>query len=175
MRLRAVFQDLPANRGNPKAVLVLAMFRLAQVLRGDGRRPPVLALPYLVLYRVLVEWVLGVELPWKTRVGPGLRIFHGQSLVVHSGTVIGERVSLRQSTTIGVRTDGHGRPTRAPVLEDGVDVGPGVVILGPVTVGAGAVIGAGSVVVHDVPPGAVVAGNPARVTRRQNGPTPPPA
>ena len=172
--MSSLLQDLPANRGNVKGAVVMVLFRLAQRLRGHGRVHP-LALPYLVLYRVLVEWVLGIELPWKTAVGAGLRIHHGQALVVHSGSVIGRGVTLRQSTTVGTREEPGGGQSAAPVLQDGVDVGPGVVIIGPVTVGAGAVVGAGSVVVRDVPPGAVVVGNPARVIRAGPSAAPPPA
>jgi acetyltransferase-like isoleucine patch superfamily enzyme len=62
---------------------------------------------------------------------------------------------------LGSKNDGGGAPT----LENGVDVGANVVIIGAITIGAKAIIGAGSVVTKDVPPGAVVAGNPAKIIR----------
>jgi putative colanic acid biosynthesis acetyltransferase WcaB len=110
-----------------------------------------------------VEWVLGVELRYKTSVGPRLRLFHAHALVVHEGTTIGADCTLRQSTTIGNKTLSDGTPSACPTLGTGVDVGANVVILGPIFIGARAVIGAGSVVVKDVPAGATVAGNPARI------------
>ena len=110
-----------------------------------------------------VEWLLGIELHWNLRIGSGLRIYHGYALVLHPETVIGRDCILRHSTTTGLRETEPGESGGAPVLGDRVNVGPHCVILGPVSVGDGAIIGAGSVVVHDVPAGATVAGNPARV------------
>ena len=161
--MNAIFQDWEANAGNPKGQLVLVLFRLAQWVRGWPDPWWLLGAPYLAFYRIAVEWVLGIELRFKTRVGPRLRLFHGQGLVVNEGTVIGADVSLRPSTTIGSKTLADGSDSGCPVLGDHVDVGANVVIIGAVKIGEGAVIGAGSVVVKDVAAGTVVAGNPARV------------
>ena len=161
--MNGIFQDWDANRGNPKGQLVLALFRLAQQVRAWPEPWWLLGAPYLAFYRVGLEWVLGIELRFKTSVGPGLRLFHGQGLVVHEGTVIGADCALRQSTTIGNKTLADGSASACPVLGDGVDVGANAVIIGAIKIGDRAVIGAGAVVVKDVPPGAVVAGNPARV------------
>jgi putative colanic acid biosynthesis acetyltransferase WcaB len=154
--------DWDANRGNLKGQVILVLFRLAQACRALPEPWWALTVPYLGLYEVLVEWVLGVELRYKTRVGPGLQLYHAQALVVHEGTVIGAGCTLRQCTTIGNKTLADGSQSACPVLGDRVDVGANAVILGPIRVGDGAVIGAGSVVVKDVPAGAVVVGNPAR-------------
>ena len=160
-----IFCDWAANRGKLKEQLVLVLFRAAQWVRGWPAPWWLLGAPYLAFYRFAVEWVLGIELRFKTRVGPRLRLFHGQALVVHEDTVIGADVTLRQSTTIGSKRLADGTTSASPVLGDGVDVGANVVIVGAVRIGDGAVIGAGSVVVKDVPAGAVVAGNPARLIR----------
>ena len=157
------FCDWEANRGNEKGQLVMLLFRIAQWVREWPEPWWLLGVPYLAFYRVGVEWVLGIELRFKTRVGPGLRLFHGQGLVVHEGTVIGADCVLQQSTTIGNKTLADGTAGACPVLGDGVDVGANAVIIGAIRIGDRAVIGAGAVVVKDVPPGAVVAGNPARV------------
>jgi putative colanic acid biosynthesis acetyltransferase WcaB len=169
----SILCDWEANRGNPKGQIIMAMFRAAQVVRALPEPWWLLGAPYLALYRVLVEWVLGVELRYRTQVGPRLRIFHGQALVVHEGTVIGADCTLRQSTTIGNKTLADGSGSACPVIGDRVDVGANAVILGAIRIGDGAVIGAGSVVVRDVPPGAVVAGNPARELQRRSGETTP--
>lgn len=161
--MNEIFQDWEANQGNVKGQLVLALFRLAQKTRALPEPWWLLGLPYLAFYRLSVEWMLGIELRFKTRVGPRLRLYHGQALVVHEQTVIGADCMLRQSTTIGNKIGADGKPGACPVLGNGVDVGANAVILGAITIGDGAVIGAGSVVVKDVPAGAVVAGNPARV------------
>lgn len=161
----SLFSDWEANRGNPKGQFIMLFFRIAQHVRGLPEPGWLLGAPVLALYRLVVEWLLGVELRYKTRVGPGLRLFHAQALVVHEGTVIGRNCVLRQSTTIGNKTLRDGSLSACPIVGDSVDVGANSVILGAIRVGDGAVIGAGSVVVNDVPPGAVVAGNPARVIR----------
>ncbi len=164
--MNALLCDWQANRGNPKGQLVLLFFRLAHATRSLPEPWWLLGLPVLAAYRLLVEWGLGIELRYKTRVAPGLRLFHAQALVVHEGTVIGANCTLRQSTTIGNKTLADGSESGCPVLGDGVDVGANSVILGPVKIGDGAVIGAGSVVVKDIPARSVVAGNPARVLRQ---------
>jgi putative colanic acid biosynthesis acetyltransferase WcaB len=86
---------------------------------------------------------------------------------VHEGAVLGTGCTLRQSTTIGAKQLADGTQSASPVLGEGVDVGANAVILGAVRVGDHAVIGAGAVVVKDVPAGAVVAGNPARIIRQR--------
>lgn len=156
--------DWAANAGNPKGRLVLLLFRVAHLAAGfRAWRSPVwfLLLPHLLFYRFCIEWCLGIELPYKTRVGPGLRLFHGCALVVNDACVIGAGVTLRHSTTLGHKTAGG----PCPVLGDGVDVGSNVVIIGPVSISAGSVIGAGSVVLHSVDSPSLIAGNPARVLR----------
>jgi serine acetyltransferase len=152
-------EDIRANPRNTKAQIVLTFFRIAHFCRGAGRKPRLVSIPVGVAYRLAVDWFMGIELPWRTNVGPGLRLEHGHSLVVHDHTVIGRGVTLRHSVTLGIR---HG-PSDCPTLGDGVDVGAGAIILGPITVGRGARVAAGAVVLTDVPDGATVAGNPARV------------
>jgi putative colanic acid biosynthesis acetyltransferase WcaB len=163
-------RDWDANAGNLKGRVVLILFRLAQEIRALPEPWWILGAPYLAFYEILVEWVLGIELRYKMKAGPGLRLYHGQGLVVHEGTVIGAGCTLRQNTTIGSKDLADGTPSACPVIGNRVDIGANVVIIGAVKVGDGAVIGAGSVVVKDVPAGAVVVGNPARIVR--DGPVP---
>lgn len=162
-----LFADWEANRGNLKGQLVMLFFRAAQAVRALPEPWWVLGAPVLAGYRLFVEWCLGIELRYKTRVGPGLKLFHGQALVVHEGTVIGAGCTLRQSTTIGNKTLPSGAAGPCPVIGDRVDIGANAVILGGITIGDGATIGAGAVVVKDVPAGAVVVGNPARIVEKQ--------
>lgn len=160
-----IFQDWTANKGNLKARLVLAMFRLAQVANRHILLAVLLSI-YLGFYHVLVEWMLGIELPRKLKVGKGLIIYHGQALVINQGVIIGAHCTLRNSTTIGHKKSADGGFTGCPVIGDHVNIGANVVIIGAVSIGDHAVIGAGSVVVKDVPARTVVAGNPAKVIKQ---------
>jgi len=157
-----ILQDWSANANNPKGRFVLLYFRLCQGIRGLPLGLWVLGAPLLVFYVLLVHWLMGIELDYKTTVGPGLALQHGVGLVVHQRAVIGSGCTLRNGVTIGERPPREG----VPVLGDSVDVGVNAVILGPITIGNGVVIGAGSVVIRSINAGDVVAGNPARLIRR---------
>jgi putative colanic acid biosynthesis acetyltransferase WcaB len=160
-----IFQDLEANRNNPKGLLVMLLFRIAHLLR-QSTITFILFLPYFLFYRFFVEWVLCIELPWKTRIGPRFRIDHGQALVINDHTVFGSNCIVRNSTTIGNKRLKDGSYTASPRFGDRVDIGANAVIIGPVMIGNDVVIGAGTVVVKDIPAGHVAVGNPMRVFAR---------
>jgi len=162
----AIFQDLGANRGNPKGMLVMVLFRVAHLLRRSAITF-ILFLPYFLLYRFFVEWVLCIELPWKTRIGPGFRIDHGQALVVNDNTVFGAGCIVRNSTTIGNKRLKDGTYSASPRFGDRVDIGANAIVIGPITIGDDVAIGAGAVVLKDVPAGHIAVGNPARILARR--------
>jgi carbonic anhydrase/acetyltransferase-like protein (isoleucine patch superfamily) len=105
--------------------------------------------------------MLGIELSYKASIGPGLRLFHGVATVIHESVVMGKHCTLRHSTTIGMRHEQEA----APILGDNVDVGCQSVIIGPIRIGNGVTIGAGSVVLDNLPNHAVAVGNPARILK----------
>ncbi|WP_198289375.1 DapH/DapD/GlmU-related protein [Rhodococcus sp. AW25M09] len=109
----------------------------------------------------MTEFILGLEIRPKTRIGGGLTIFHGYGLVVHDHCIIGDNVTLRNGVTIGQANPGGGVPT----IGDRVQIGANASIIGQISVGTNSVIGAGSVVVKNVPANCVAAGNPARIIR----------
>ena len=128
-----------------------------------GIRWKLLRAPMSVVYRGLyrsVEWTCGISLPYTVPVGRRVRIWHHSGMVLHARS-IGNDVHIRQNTTFGVAH--RGQNEALPVIEDGADIGCNVCVLGNVRIGAGAVVGAGSVVLTDVPPGTVAVGVPARV------------
>lgn len=156
---RLILCDWRANPRNPKAKFVLTLFRCAHSARGSGTRPRVVSLPIGIVYRLVVDWVMGIELPWKTSVGPGLRLDHGFGLVVNDAVVIGSNVVLRHGVTLGRRSE----IDDCPRLEDGVDIGAGAIVMGRIVLGTDAVVGAGAVVMIDVPAGCSIVGNPGRL------------
>lgn len=139
------------------------MYRAAQAVRRQDSPLRWLGAPIVVFYVVYVEWALGIELNLKSKIGPGLRLYHGMGLVVHEAAVLGSNCALRHCTTIGMRNG----PADCPSIGNNVDIGSNSVLLGAIKIGDNAVIGAGSVVLHDVAPGDVVAGNPARSIRKR--------
>ena len=123
--------------------------------------------PMTLLYRHLFRHcrnVYGIELPYSAKVGRGVVIEHQGGIVIHGNAVIGNRCIIRQGCTLGLRRLDD--LFAAPVLDDGVQLGAGAVLLGRITIGQGAVIGANAVVLDDVPPRAIAVGIPARVVLR---------
>ncbi|RRB04223.1 serine O-acetyltransferase [Larkinella rosea] len=161
-----LFQDWQRNQGNIKGRLVCIAFRLATTATAN-KLLFIILIPYLILYRIFVEWFLGIEIPYKTKTGKGLIIYHGQALVVNDGSVIGENCTLRHSTTIGNKQLSDNTFSKCPVIGNNVDIGSNVCIIGPIRIGNSVTIGAGSVIVKDIPDYAVVVGNPARIIKFQ--------
>lgn len=101
----------------------------------------------------------GVIVSDRAVIGDGVRLVHYPGIVIGMGVSIGARTRIYQHVTLGQSHDGF------PTIGEDVIVYAGAVVCGPITVGDGAVIGANAVVTRDVPPGAIVAGVPARVIR----------
>ena len=112
----------------------------------------------------LNRFLTGIEIHPAARLGPGLFIDHGMGVVIGETAEIGEDVTIYQGVTLGGTS--LKREKRHPSLGKNVVVGSGARIIGAITVGDGSRIGAGSVVVRDVPPNSVVVGVPGRVTHR---------
>jgi serine O-acetyltransferase len=107
--------------------------------------------------------LFSIALPPSAQVGKGVLFgYHGLGIVVHANAVIGDRVKISPNVVIGGRGGGK---RGVPLVESDVVIGAGACILGAITLGKGSVIGANSVVLDDVPAGAVVAGIPARVIK----------
>src|SRR5215510_3296788 len=112
----------------------------------------------------LGRFLTGIEIHPAARLGPGLFIDHGMGVVIGETAEVGANVSLLQGVTLGGTSRQRGK--RHPTLGDNVVVGAGAKIIGAFKIGDGSRIGAGSVVVREVPPNSVVVGVPGRVTYR---------
>ncbi|MFC6865151.1 serine O-acetyltransferase EpsC [Halomicroarcula sp. GCM10025817] len=108
----------------------------------------------------LARFLTGVEIHPGATIGDRLFIDHGMGTVVGETADIGDDVLLYHGVTLGGKS--MRREKRHPTLEDGVTVGANATLVGPITVGENATVGAGAVVVDDVPPETTVVGNPAR-------------
>ena len=111
----------------------------------------------------LNRFLTGVEIHPGARIGRRVFIDHGAGVVIGETAEVGDDVLLYQGVVLGGTSLSKGK--RHPTVEDGVVIGAGAILLGPIRVGRGARIGAGAVVVKSVPPGATVVGNPGRVVR----------
>lgn len=108
----------------------------------------------------LSRFFTGIEIHPGATIGRGLFIDHGMGVVIGETAEIGENVLLYHGVTLGGTGKDIGK--RHPTIEDNVVVGAGAKVLGPITIGAGAKIGANSVVVKDVPKGATAVGRAAK-------------
>lgn len=127
--------------------------------RGSMLLRPAFVLSRLVLRRH--QYRYGIDIPYNTRIGPGLYIGHGFGVVINHEAVIGSNCNLSHGVTIGQAN--RGKRAGTALIGNGVYFGPGVVVVGKVTIGDDVAVGANAVVLEDVPNSAVVVGNPGRV------------
>jgi serine O-acetyltransferase len=138
-------------------VHALLAHRVAHALHAAG----VPMLPRLIA--ATARAVTGIEIHPAAQIGNDFFIDHGMGVVIGETAEIGDDVTLYQGVTLG----GTGFVTgkRHPTVQDNVTVGSGAKMLGPITIGHGAKIGANTVVIHDVPPNSTVVGNPGHPVR----------
>lgn len=113
----------------------------------------------------LGRWLTGIEIHPGATLGRRMFIDHGMGVVIGETAVVGDDCTLYHGVTLGGTSWNKGK--RHPTLENGVVIGAGAKVLGPITIGAGAKIGSNAVVVKDVPMGATAVGIPARVLEEE--------
>lgn len=128
---------------------------------------------YTKKHYFLARWVsqratrkTGIEIHPGAQIGKGLFIDHGSGVIIGETTIIGDNVTLYQGVTLGGTGKESGK--RHPTLKDNVMVSAGAKILGSFTIGENSKIGAGSVVLEEVPPNCTVVGVPGRIVRMDN-------
>jgi serine O-acetyltransferase len=109
----------------------------------------------------LARWLTGIEIHPGASIGHRVFIDHGMGVVIGETAIIGDDCTLYHGVTLGGTSWNKGK--RHPTLENGVVIGAGAKILGPITLGAGAKVGSNAVVVKDVPANATAIGIPARI------------
>jgi serine O-acetyltransferase len=153
---------VPLSRAlSQDSFLILALWRA----RCAARRWRIPLVNHLL--RRVQSVIFGIELGNDIELGPGIFFVHPVGIVVGGKARVGARVRFMGSNTVGTAKDNG-----YPLVEEDVVVGAGARVLGPVRVGARAVIGANAVVLSDVPADSVVVGIPARVVRDTGNPQP---
>jgi serine O-acetyltransferase len=113
----------------------------------------------------IARWLTGIEIHPGAKIGRRLFIDHGLGVVIGETAIVGNDVTLYQGVTLGGTGKEHGK--RHPTIEDSVVVGSGAKILGNITVGRNCRIGAGSVVLRNVPEDSTVVGVPGHIILRE--------
>ncbi|MCM1387164.1 MAG: serine O-acetyltransferase [Bacillus sp. (in: Bacteria)] len=155
----------PAIHSNMEVFLypsfkVMLYYRAAHKLYGKG-------------HYFLARWIsqkgarkTGIEIHPGAQIGKGFFIDHGNGVIIGETAVIGDNVTLYQGVTLGGTGKEHGK--RHPTIGNNVMISTGAKILGSFTIGDNSKIGAGSVVLNEVPPDSTVVGVPGRVVKRNN-------
>ena len=153
----------PAARNRFEVVLTysgfhaLVMYRFAHFMYVHG---------YKLIARIvsqLAKFFTGIEIHPGAKIGSSVFIDHGEGVVIGETAVVGNNVVIYQGVTLG--GTGKDKGKRHPTIEDNVMISAGAKILGPFTVGRNAKIGAGSIVLKEVPPNATVVGVPGKVVK----------
>ena len=164
--LAAVFRHDPAARSKAEVILTysgfhaLVMYRFAHFLHIHR---------YKLLARIVSQFckfLTGIEIHPGAKIGYGVVIDHGEGVVIGETAEVGNNVLIYQGVTLG--GTGKDKGKRHPTVEDGVMICSGAKVLGPFTVGKNARIGAGSIVLKEVPPNATVVGVPGRIVKIGN-------
>jgi serine O-acetyltransferase len=164
--IRAFYDKDPAAKSNLEIILAypgfhaVVLHRLAH--RLYLRRVPVL--PRLVSH--FTRFITGIEIHPGAQLGRRLTIDHGMGIVIGETAEVGDDVLLYQGVTLGNARFQRGK--RHPTVGNNVVIGAGAKVLGPITVGDGARVAAGAVVINDVPPNTTAAGVPAKAIRYHN-------
>ena len=132
---------------------------------------------YCKRHYFLARWIsqravrkTGIEIHPGATIGKGLFIDHGNGVIIGETTIIGDNVTLYQGVTLGGTGKEHGK--RHPTIGNNVMISAGAKVLGSFTIGDNSKIGAGSVVLSEVPPNCTVVGVPGRVVKRENASLP---
>ena len=161
-----VIQERDPAIKTPLEVLLYPSFRVMIKYRRAHKL-------YLKGHYFLARWIsqraarkTGIEIHPGATIGKGLFIDHGSGVIIGETTIIGDNVTLYQGVTLGGTGKEQGK--RHPTLKDNVMVSAGAKVIGSFTIGENSKIGAGSVVLEEVPPNCTVVGVPGRIVKMDN-------
>ncbi|WP_394166446.1 serine O-acetyltransferase [Photobacterium piscicola] len=139
-------------------------FRLASLFYRGGIINKVFIINVIVLK--LLKFICGIDISPKTKIGSGLILFHPQNIVINANSVLGNNIMLQHNITIGNKFDPITGQHISPVIGNNVELSPGVIVLGNISIGDNSVIGAGAIVTKNIPENSIAVGNPAKVIKQ---------
>ena len=148
-RLGDLVYELKIN-SHFKSKFIILFVRVSYLIYRSNTIIKFFLYPVIILYRLIVDFIMGIELSYKTEVGAGFRIYHGVSLVVNTNTVIGVNCILRHAVTIGNTINSDESKSQCPTIGDSVEIGAGAIILGGIDVGDNVKVGA-ALVTKNIP------------------------
>ncbi len=160
--IKAVFKGDPAAKNIVEvlfypSIYAVSNYRIFHVLYK-------LRIPFIPrILSQLVRFLTFIEIHPGAKIGRGFFIDHGDGVVIGETAEVGDNVIIYHQVTLGGTGKEHGK--RHPTINSGVIIGAGAKILGNISIGENCKVGAGSVVLHDVPAFSTVVGNPARIVK----------
>lgn len=157
-----MLEDLRANSWSLRPCCMVMAYRIAHfcsVWRKKNVLNNIWAAPMLLLYRFVTECLFGYEIQAAATIGRRFTIHHGYAVVINKFVVAGDDFTIRHGVTIGNR----GQSLACPKIGNGVELGANVTLIGDISLGNNVTVGAGSVVLDNVPDNALVVGEKARV------------
>jgi serine O-acetyltransferase len=163
--IKTIYENDPAAKSTLEIIFCYAGFQ-ALVLHRLAHKLLSWKIPFIPRFiSYLARFLTGVDIHPGAQIGRRCFIDHGTGVVIGETSIVGQDVLIYQQVTLGGTGCEHGK--RHPTIGDGVILGAGAKVLGNITIGAHTRIGAGSVVVHNVPANCTVVGVPGRVVRQK--------
>jgi putative colanic acid biosynthesis acetyltransferase WcaB len=146
-----ITQDYYRN-SSLKSKFILTWFRFCQYLyMKDTLLSRLLYGAQIGLYRITIDWIMGVDLHPSTKVGKGFSIYHGVGLVIAKNCTIGDECTVRHGVTIGRKIEKNLSRSKDPIIGNNVEFGAHSIIIGHIVIGDNCRIGAGTVVTKSLP------------------------
>ena len=148
-------------KNNPtlKSRIIVFLYRMASIYFSKRKNPlKFLFIIFVIMYYFIVEFIWGIEIKPKTKIGWGVIIYHPVSIIINPGAVLGDNILLRHGVTIGNKyTRRTGVESNCPIIGDNVEFGAHACIVGDINVGNDSVIGAAAYVDFNVKPYTIIA------------------
>ncbi|EPK0738418.1 serine acetyltransferase [Klebsiella aerogenes] len=142
-----------------KSKTIIFLYRMSSIFFSKKKNPlKFLFIIFVIIYYFLVEFIWGVEIKPRTKIGWGLVIFHPVCIIINPGAILGSNILIRHGVTIGNKyTRRSGVESKCPIIGDNVEFGAHACIVGDINIGADSIIGAATYVDFDVMPNAIIA------------------